>query len=319
MKLKKSTQILLAAAVLVGGGVIFYETIAVPEKEAAEERQQDIFTFESEQVESITVDTAEKTLKFDRLEPEPDAIASQPRWQFQVLELKVSASETEVNKFATKPLSEANTETKPPTDEDNTEAESPDNEEETDSDEVETGASWLSDIDGEAIEDTENEEETDSDEVEAENTWLSDIDSETTGETETEDIEIPLDTPVAANVAYVDYLLSFLTNEQSDREINIPTEQLNAYGLEPPQTTIDITLDNGETHQLNLGNRDFSGQFFYAIVDPQTETAADTETEKEKTTLLLVSSRLENAIDRPLSEWKEPLPATATGKTWQKE
>lgn len=307
MKLKKSTQILLAAAVLVGGGVIFYETIAAPEKEAAEERQQDIFTFESEQVESMTVDTAEKTLKFDRLEPEPDAIASQPRWQFQVLELKASASETEVNKFASKPLSE----TEPPTDEDNTEAESPENGEETDSDEVETEASWLSDIDGEET------EQTDSDEAETDASWLSDIDNEATGETEAEDIEIPLNTPVAANVAYVDYLLSFLTNEQSDREINIPTEQLNAYGLEPPQTTIDITLDNGATHQLNLGNRDFSGQFFYAIANPQPESGEDTDT--EETTLLLVSSRLENAIDRPLSEWKEPPPATETGKTWEKE
>lgn len=99
-----------------------------------------------------------------------------------------------------------------------------------------------------------------------------------------------------ANEAYVAFLLNELVRGKSDRVLSATPQQIRDYGLENPQATIDITLRTGETYQLVVGNRDFTGSNLYAQVDPRPGTLL-------AQSVLLLSTNLENAVDRPLEEW----------------
>ncbi|MCT7981948.1 DUF4340 domain-containing protein [Laspinema sp. A4] len=100
----------------------------------------------------------------------------------------------------------------------------------------------------------------------------------------------------AANEAYVAFLLNEVVRGKSDRILSATPQQIRDYGLENPQATIDITLTTGETYQLVVGNRDFTGSNLYAQVDPRRGTLTAQP-------VLLLSTNLENAVDRPLEEW----------------
>lgn len=118
--------------------------------------------------------------------------------------------------------------------------------------------------------------------------------------------------PVAANEAYVSFLLSLLANAQSDRQIPLNSERKTEYGLERPQATIDFTLKNDTSYQLTLGQRDFSDNFLYAIAtlpdDPQSELSA-----------ILVPTNFENGVNRPLVEWKAESETSDTTKGKESE
>ncbi len=99
-----------------------------------------------------------------------------------------------------------------------------------------------------------------------------------------------------ANDGIVEFLLNELVKGKSEKNIimNNPDEQKKEYGLDAPQATIDIQLNNQVTHQIILGKRDFSDNFIYAQAD-----------QKERgNTVLLVSLNFENAVQRNLSEWQ---------------
>jgi len=44
-------------------------------------------------------------------------------------------------------------------------------------------------------------------------------------------------------------------------------DRRKAYGLDPPKTSVELTLQNGAKHTLLLGDNDFTGSDVYAIVD----------------------------------------------------
>jgi Domain of unknown function (DUF4340) len=44
-------------------------------------------------------------------------------------------------------------------------------------------------------------------------------------------------------------------------------DRRKAYGLDPPQASIEFQLPDGSKHTLLIGNKDFSGDYVYAIVD----------------------------------------------------
>lgn len=44
-------------------------------------------------------------------------------------------------------------------------------------------------------------------------------------------------------------------------------ERRKAFGLDPPQTSIDFQLANGAKHSVQLGNPDFTQEYVYAVVD----------------------------------------------------
>ena len=66
MKLPKTTLILLLLALGLGGFVYFYEVRGAPTRQEAKAAEQQIFSFEEEQVQSFAVKTKEQTLEFER-------------------------------------------------------------------------------------------------------------------------------------------------------------------------------------------------------------------------------------------------------------
>ena len=109
-------------------------------------------------------------------------------------------------------------------------------------------------------------------------------------------MKVPVE--AAASQASVDFLLDRLATGKSDRTINITSAQLPEFGLDKPQATVTVKLDNQETHRLVLGKTDFSGRFLYAQANP-------TEAPAQNFSVLLVPFDFKNAVQRPLSEWKK--------------
>ncbi|WP_016952531.1 DUF4340 domain-containing protein [Anabaena sp. PCC 7108] len=109
-------------------------------------------------------------------------------------------------------------------------------------------------------------------------------------------IKSPISEP--ANDAIVSYLLDLLVKGKSDKNLSTQVSQLQEFGLDKPQATIDIKLKNQQTHQLILGNTNFNKSFLYAQIDPNTQ-------QNGKINLLLVSPDFSNAVNRQLSEWKQ--------------
>lgn len=104
-------------------------------------------------------------------------------------------------------------------------------------------------------------------------------------------------TPVPASDASVAYLLNLLVTTKSDRTLTAPATQRREFGLDQPLATIEVKLNNQETHQLVLGGPDFNRSVLYAQADPPAKTAQDLK-------VLLVPNAFENAVNRPLTEWR---------------
>lgn len=112
--------------------------------------------------------------------------------------------------------------------------------------------------------------------------------------------------PGLASDASVAYLLNLLATGESDRTLTVPAANAAEFGLDEPAATINVVLDNQETHRLILGSANFDNSAIYAQADPETtaaETAEET-TEEAELTVLLVSPDFENAVNRPLEEWR---------------
>lgn len=114
--------------------------------------------------------------------------------------------------------------------------------------------------------------------------------------------EMKLPVQAHASQASVDFLLDRLATGKSDRTINITAAQLPEFGLDQPQATVTVKLDNQETHRLVLGKTDFSGRFLYARANP---AEAPPQNSAENLPVLLVPFDFKNAVQRPLSEWKK--------------
>lgn len=66
MKFKSSTLILLFVALSLGGFVYFFEVRGVPQREAAQAENQQLFAFTEDQVQAFTVRTKQQVLFFQR-------------------------------------------------------------------------------------------------------------------------------------------------------------------------------------------------------------------------------------------------------------
>lgn len=119
-------------------------------------------------------------------------------------------------------------------------------------------------------------------------------------------LKSPISEP--ANEAIVSYLTDLLVKGKSDRTLSITPSPLREFGLDQPQATININLKNQKTHQLLLGKPDFNRRFLYAQVDPVNEGNKNID-------ILLVSLDFENAVNRELSEWKQPIAKSETTST----
>lgn len=96
----------------------------------------------------------------------------------------------------------------------------------------------------------------------------------------------------------VAFLLDLLATGKSDRTVTVPAKDQAQYGFDQPLATVNVKLDNQETHKLILGGYDFNRSFIYAQVDPPTPAPSDLK-------LHLVAPSFEGAVKRPLAEWKQ--------------
>ncbi|MHC5772637.1 DUF4340 domain-containing protein [Nostoc sp.] len=111
-------------------------------------------------------------------------------------------------------------------------------------------------------------------------------------------IKSPVSEP--ANDAIVSYLMDLLVKGKSDSTLSTPAKELGEFALVQPQATINITLRNRQSHQLILGKSNFNGRFLYAQADPAAKPDGNIN-------VLLVSTDFANAVNRELSEWKQPI------------
>ncbi|MFN6484906.1 MULTISPECIES: DUF4340 domain-containing protein [unclassified Nostoc] len=111
-------------------------------------------------------------------------------------------------------------------------------------------------------------------------------------------IKSPISGP--ANDAIVSYLMDLLVKGKSNRTLSTSAKELGQFALDQPPATINITLKNRQSHQLLLGKSNFNGRFLYAQADPTVKPDGNIN-------VLLVSTDFANAVNRELSEWKQPV------------
>ena len=102
---------------------------------------------------------------------------------------------------------------------------------------------------------------------------------------------------VPAEDGIVAFLSDLLVDGESESTLDIENRDLKEYGLDKPFATIQVELEEGQKHQMILGNPDFSDKFVYALKDYDEESQGEAE-------LLLVPMNFKNAVDRDLAEWK---------------
>lgn len=100
-----------------------------------------------------------------------------------------------------------------------------------------------------------------------------------------------------ANDAYVSFLLNMMATGNSEQSITAPADKRSEFGFEIPMAIAEVKLKNQQTHRLVLGKPNFDRTAIYAQVDPSTDP-------KKELAIVLVPIDFENAVNRPLSEWK---------------
>jgi Domain of unknown function (DUF4340) len=70
-----------------------------------------------------------------------------------------------------------------------------------------------------------------------------------------------------ADGSALDGLTSTLSFVTVDRTFPATPDNLNSFGLKDPNVTIDFTLNNGTSHELRFGSKDFSASSIYALID----------------------------------------------------
>jgi hypothetical protein len=104
-----------------------------------------------------------------------------------------------------------------------------------------------------------------------------------------------------AEEAAIAFLLSRLVTDGLVNTTTIEAASPADFGLDEPFATVDLTLADGSTHRLILGDPDFSGQNYYALIDPETFPLPDEVSDIE---VAIVGENIFNGVDRPLEEWQ---------------
>ena len=89
--------------------------------------------------------------------------------------------------------------------------------------------------------------------------------------------------------------ISGIVNDLSSAKIRrsfAPTDSLSKYGLAQPAVTIDFQQKGGVEHTIQLGDKDFSGNVVYALIDASKNVD-------------LLSVSLLNETDKPLSQLRD--------------
>lgn len=101
-----------------------------------------------------------------------------------------------------------------------------------------------------------------------------------------------------AEPGVIAFLLNQITNP-SAHTLTVEPDSLVEFGLDSPIATVSLIAE-GESYQLAVGGKDFTGDQIYAqVIEPASSDAEPAETVK----IHLVSGGLDNAVNRPTSEW----------------
>jgi hypothetical protein len=104
-----------------------------------------------------------------------------------------------------------------------------------------------------------------------------------------------------AEEAAIAFLLSRLTTDGLRQTTTIDDANQEEFGLQVPFATIELALADGTTHRLVLGAADFSGQNYYALIDPETLPLTQDMGDVD---VAIVTENIRNGVDRPLEEWQ---------------
>jgi hypothetical protein len=85
-------------------------------------------------------------------------------------------------------------------------------------------------------------------------------------------------------------LTNTLTIEPQDRTLKATPDDLATYGLVKPAITVEFKLQNGTTHKMQIGAKDFSGTEVYAQVDGSKD-------------VVLLSNIIIGSADKPVQEF----------------
>lgn len=114
----------------------------------------------------------------------------------------------------------------------------------------------------------------------------------------------------AASEPSVAFLLDLVATSKTPRTLTVPASERQQYGLHQPLATINLTLKDQTKHQLVVGEYDFNRSFLYAQADPPAaEPEAAEQNSSEQIDVLLVPPNFEEAVSRPVAEWKQPATA----------
>ena len=102
---------------------------------------------------------------------------------------------------------------------------------------------------------------------------------------------------MGANDAVVSFLINLLIERKPERTFLVSPDELSNYGFDNSSASIEIELSDQTQHQILLGGLDFTEEFIYARIDPQSNT--------DKIEVSLLSKDFLYAIERDLSEWKQ--------------
>jgi hypothetical protein len=102
-----------------------------------------------------------------------------------------------------------------------------------------------------------------------------------------------------ADEGAVAFLLNLLATGKSDRTFTVPAAKKSEFGLEQPSATVEVKLNNQQNHRLVIGKPNFNRNFLYALVDSP---------DNQDLSVLLIPINFQNAVDRPLIEWKRDKP-----------
>jgi hypothetical protein len=111
-----------------------------------------------------------------------------------------------------------------------------------------------------------------------------------------------------ANDASVAYLLNLLATGKRQQTLTVPAAKQAEFGLDKPIAIAEVNLANQQSHRLVLGKPNFNRSALYAQADPPAQTKTDL-------TVVLVSTDFENAVNRPLADWKVKEPAAQPSPT----
>jgi hypothetical protein len=115
-----------------------------------------------------------------------------------------------------------------------------------------------------------------------------------------------------AEEAAIAFLLSRLVTDGLVNTTTADAAKQADFGLDVPFATVDLTLQDGTQHVLVLGTADFSGNHYYALIDPPRIPLPQNAGTVE---IAILSENIRNGVDRPLAEWQAPLDATDTSQT----